>query len=617
MQKNQGIMKLVCIVLFAILAIYLFWDIKLQGYSMPIQHTVKQDSGEFFTTIGDVREIVVKGVKSEKPISIEVIIYSEDDTQVWRKQYTNVILTGKNQTLDTFERENPLKLPEGKYYVKYFCDSQSEISLQFRLIEYNGSFSKIYFVLSILLLIGIIVIYFVYHQQNMPIHIIYVIIMLLLGTIYNFAFPPLGVPDEEAHFLEAYKLSSKIMLQEEYDDNGYLMLRADDRDSILYLHDIASISEWYDSFEKGNITDKVPAYNKSSVSSKAIYAYFASALGVTFARIIGASGHMLLISGRYANLLLSALIVSLAIKIMPFGKSFYLVLGTLPEVVYLFTSYSYDGINLALCMLIVAYFLHLYQTAERISLREIATFILLLFLLIPIKTVYIFFAVLLLLLPKGKIAISRKQILVGVGAGIVCICFFLILSLPTVRSVLGTVGTYETSATSRMSIGYALNHISHTVLVYLNTIFGNTGMYFSNAMGEIVGRGRYDGLDCYVMPVWMQIATVLLLIIGLEDTARNKVSGSRRMITAGSGILMYFAVITSMLFAFTWIEDRRIMGVQGRYFLPIFVLLPIVIKNTIFELKHDRERICIVGVGIINILFVFLAFFHYSNAYFG
>lgn len=616
MNKRKEIFKFATIIIIVVTALVLFWSIKLQGYSMPIQHTTKSVSGEFSTTIGEVREIMVKGVKNDSPVTINVTVYSEDDMKIWQKQYTDIVLTGNYQTIDTFEKENFLKLPEGKYYVKYVCDSQLEVSLQFRFTEYSGSFFKIYFVLSILLLAGIIVICFVYHQQKMPIHINYVIIMLLLGTIYNFAFPPLGVPDEESHFLEAYKLSSKIMLQEEYDDNGYLMLRADDRDSILYLHDIASISEWYDSFEKGNITDKVPAYNKSSVSSKAIYAYFAPALGITFARIIGASGHMLLIFGRFANLLLSVLIVSLAIKFMPFGKSFYLVLGTLPEVVYLFTSYSYDGINLALCMLIVAYFLHLYQTVEKISLREIATFILLLLLLSPIKTVYIFFAVLLLLLPKEKIAISRKHILAGAGAGIVCICFFLILSLPTVRSVLGTMGTYETSATDKMTIGYALNNISHTASIYLDTIFGNTSMYFSNAMGEIVGRERYDGLDCYVMPVWMQIATILLLIIGLEDTAQNKVSGGRRMISAGSGVLMYFAVITSMLFAFTQIEARKIMGVQGRYFLPLFALVPIVLKNTVFELKHDREKLCIMGVGTINFLFVFQALFHYIDNFF-
>ena len=68
--------------------------------------------------------------------------------------------------------------------------------------------------------------------------------------------PPLGVPDEEAHFLEAYGLSNTLLGKEVKQDN-YVLLDEADKDSIIYLHDISSISEWYDSFEIKKATGNI------------------------------------------------------------------------------------------------------------------------------------------------------------------------------------------------------------------------------------------------------------------------------------------------------------------------------------------------------------------------
>ena len=96
------------------------------------------------------------------------------------------------------------------------------------------------------------------------------------GLLFNFVMPPLGVPDEEAHFLEAYGLSNTLLGKEVKQDN-YVLLDEADKDSIIYLHDISSISEWYDSFEIKKATGNIKeADMQSTVGSKAPWTYLPS-----------------------------------------------------------------------------------------------------------------------------------------------------------------------------------------------------------------------------------------------------------------------------------------------------------------------------------------------------
>ncbi len=67
------------------------------------------------------------------------------------------------------------------------------------------------------------------------------------GLLFNFVMPPLGVPDEEAHFWK--HMDFQYFAWKEVKQDNYVLLDEADKDSIIYLHDISSISEWYDSFE--------------------------------------------------------------------------------------------------------------------------------------------------------------------------------------------------------------------------------------------------------------------------------------------------------------------------------------------------------------------------------
>ena len=97
---------------------------------------------------------------------------------------------------------------------------------------------------------------------------------------------------------------------------------------------------------------------QSTVGSKAPWTYLPSAIGISIARLLNIHGNLLLLMGRLFNLLFEAGITALAIR-SAICQNLHICIGTGSEVIYLYGSYSYDGINLCLCILIVSYFLYL------------------------------------------------------------------------------------------------------------------------------------------------------------------------------------------------------------------------------------------------------------------
>ena len=616
-ERKKKNIKIIGILMFIILSMYLFWILVLQGYSMPIQHRVGAYSGEFNITLGAVREIVIETSKEGKEVDLEIVIYDENNVECWNKKYSDVLFDGKRKPIDSFEKGNPLILKSGKYRAE--CKISNETSYaNIMFIEYSGSYGKLYLGLCLLITIGSAIFLIMKEYENIPIEIVYIITMLIMGVIYNYIMPPLGVPDEKSHLWEAYEISSRMMLQQPYDENGYVIVREDVYENITYLHNTASISEWYTSFGDGDSTSEVAPSIRSTVSTRAPYAYFAPALGITLARVLGCSGHVLLLMGRIFNLVFLTLLTALAIKIIPYGKVFYYILGTLPEVIYLFNSYSYDGMNLALCMLIVAYFLHLYKEVENIGGKELCIFLGLVLLMIPIKVIYIAFALLLLLLPINKVTISKKQIVIVCIAGIVGASVFLVINLPLVMSIIGTADTTATNGVEEtlFTPGYVLQNKHRSLMVYLNTIFEDTNGYINDAFGKIIGSGRYTGMDCLAVPSWMRTIIVILMILGLEDSEKNELPVWKRFVIGGAGVFTYLAVLTSMFFAWTVLTSYKIQGIQGRYFLPIFVLIPLLVKNKCFGTKKKMSDICIFSMGVLNLMFAFLMFVHYADNYF-
>lgn len=615
---SNNIWKSVIVTLAVGVALALLWILCISGYSMPIGHTVSLSGGDLYPKLGKIREITISG-DIDKPIDLYLSIY-DGDKLIWENEYTVLKTKGNNTSIQKFEKDSELELGIRKYNVQVRVKGEISRTGHVRFVEYNGSYKKIYFALCILCLISIFILTIFIQCKSMKIEYKYFIIALLCGILFNFVMPPLGVPDEEAHFLEAYEMSSAILGKETKRAN-YVLLDEKDKNSIIYLHDISSITEWYETFNESHSSGNIQEANiQSTVGSKAPWAYLPAALGISLARILNIHGNLLLLIGRMFNLLFEVCITAIAIHFLPYAKTYVCVLGLFPEVIYLYGSYSYDGINLCLCILIVSYFLHLYMQNEKIRILQLGILLFLLMLMIPIKLIYVFMALLLVLLPAKKLSLNKRQLMIaGICAGIIVILFGIkVLPISIFKNVVGlnSAAGGEENLDTWNTLSYALNHKTNTFYVFLRTIFENTGEYLSNAFGEVIGRGRYDYWDRFMGFPGMRIIIAFMMAIALEDTNENTISLVKRCMIGVITILMYLGVFVSLFFIFTKKSETRIMGIQGRYFLPCFTLIPLMFKNKFYSLHVSKEQVCLYGMTFCNILFVILMFVHYATNYF-
>ena len=140
--------------------------------------------------------------------------------------------------------------------------------------------------------------------------------------------------------------------------------------------------------------------------------------------------------------------------------------------------------------------------------------------------------------------------------------------------------------------------------------------YLSTSFGQVLAADRYSGRDLYTMPAWMCAAVLITAMIGLEDTKENPISARKRMAITCLGCCMVFGVFMAMYFASTLIASRKIYGISGRYFLPVYALLPLIVKNLWFEVKFDVKKVCMAVMVLINLFYWFDVFWHYSYVYF-
>lgn len=619
--RNAISIKKILLWLMGALFLLAFWNMKLKDIARPVSHIPQVTDGRFSVTIGAIREIVVADAKADQPVDIELTLYNTNHEMVWNQLFEQVTLTGKRDSILQLSKENPLVLDKGSYYLE-INEKSNILVTQVHLIEYSGNYRNYYLTLSIILLIAFALILILIDSSVLSIDKIYFLLAITLSIVFCYVMPPLSAGDEYAHFLEAYDLSNRIMHIQSKNEQGYVLLRADDYDSAIYLHDAASISDWYSTFPKGNINDMVPAREISTVSSKAWYVYLPSALMISVVRICGGSGHMLLLLGRMTNLIFTAAIIMLSIKLIPYGKTFIACLGLVPEVIYLANSFSYDGINLALCIFLVSYFYYLYRTPDQISWKKIGVYITICILMIPIKTVYVWFGALILLVPFNKAHFSKRKMCILAGLALVIIVGICVYLVPLVI-LLSTSGLApSTAGNDGVSIQYILSNPKDFLVVLGNSVFPELSgfkipeRYIATSLGQILAADRYVGRDLYTLPSWMCAVVGLISVLSLEDSRNNPIEKKKRYIIAGIAGAVFFSVLIAMYFASTLINDRKIYGISGRYFLPIYALFPLVFKNRLFRIERDISKVCLGGMALINLLYLFDVFWHYSYVYF-
>lgn len=435
--------------------------------------------------------------------------------------------------------------------------------------------------------------------------ITYMIIMIVLGVLYTMVMVPLSVPDEPTHYNNALVVSNKIITF--LGGDGTPSQR---EMSLKCFGDGSYIYEFWN----GIMDDDNPLGLTGIWKSEQmpLYPYSISGIVIALFKLIGAPYQVFIVFGRLINLLLFSLITLLCIKICPEIETIIVTFSFVPAVVWMETSFSYDSLNLAMANLFICYCLRC-RGRQKVSIKDLVILMAIMLVFAPIKYIYIVMALFVFVIPLNHIQIKNKKRIALIG-GVALLIMILILAKLRGSEILyllgsGADGRFAGTSDTTYTLAYVIRHPFTIILVFFKTLMDKSEFYFLRSLcGE-----NYTNYVPHMLIIILAIIVVRILIGALDY---NEVSKRDRVVAWMTFIVMSIVIFTSFLFLYSVIPLEKGMigivdGVQGRYFLPLFLLLPLMLSIKKFKLEEHQKKNYLFGLLIINIV---ITIFKYSGA---
>lgn len=431
---------------------------------------------------------------------------------------------------------------------------------------------------------------FVFHTK---LHWAFAASGLFLILAFEVALPITSVPDEYAHYQQAYRVSDRLMGNPCSD--AVITAREDDLASLssqIYWVGKPPDRETY--LKLWHAVGK-PAVNPT-LTTKRIGrlswdgpAYCAGGLGITLGRLLGLNGITTFYLARFFTSLVYLFLCTLAIRIAPVRKGFFALASVMPMALHLGSSVSYDVGMFPMAFLVVACWLRLMAKpeGELYSFRDWFPFAVSVMLLAPSK-VYLFFILFLLLIPEKRFRDSRQAFAYRWGTLLLSVAFMLLMTGDNAAEYLSKNNQV------RYTLGYMAHRFRSFVFLNLSTLKNVKEVTF----GELVGSGL-AWHNVHVDYFWIYLFYILLALACIWQEDENKKIprpfGTYKWGFAAIALLVLagvnYAAMTWTLVGGKWFE-----GVQGRYFLPLIpIFLLLTRQDRIVAKKPTDSRIFFCG----------------------
>ena len=199
---------------------------------------------------------------------------------------------------------------------------------------------------------------------------------LLVGMLFNQFFPLFSIADEPRHITTAYEVSN-AMLGIKSPENGMYM-RKDDADYYFsfpeYTRDDANnyLAQLAEPLKDGSLVlveDSAPYNTPDGITAirekpypTEMYQYLAPALGITIGRLLKLNTVSTYMLGRLINLIVYTFMITLALHIVPLGKSALYTIALLPMSMQLATSLSRDVFRICIAVMTISLTMYLFYT---------------------------------------------------------------------------------------------------------------------------------------------------------------------------------------------------------------------------------------------------------------
>lgn len=440
---------------------------------------------------------------------------------------------------------------------------------------------------SIVLFTGLMCAYYYFVVWEYKIVKSYGILAFTIGMCFLMVLPVGVVADEAMHTWTAYRISNRLLgIQNNGEETA---MRESDGNRFLFSDSSYYTDENYEVYletvntEVPNTEIQMFSYDDVPYVEGTDYFYIIPSIGIAIGRLLEMNTYQIYYLGRIMNLLLYVFGTMLALKIMPIKKMLIAVLALLPVFIQQGMSCSYDVPINVMLLLNMAYATKL-GIEDKISLKKIDYLILIinLYCLTMAKShAYILIAFLPLLTIIGKkifVSKYKNKILIG----ITCLFVILFISAFVYARFMPTIELVETD---HYSILYLLQNPIEIALVVFMTVINQLSFYLDSFVGRYLGY-----LDITIPTFIIYLIYILLIIVSIpKDEERKQISSSTKMVFIFSSLMTFIMISAGMLIACSTLSDQMVMGLQGRYLLPVIGLLLLCVDTKILKVKEHSE----------------------------
>lgn len=462
------------------------------------------------------------------------------------------------------------------------------------------------------------------------------LVIFLCGMLFAFVNPPMQAPDEYTHYLRAYSISqghfdfdgsreypedvarlyetfpgawvnahtSIGSFEDEetgeetyYSSAGYALKRYEEGGKVYSVLD--SFQEYLDGGEAEPVTEPILVM---------ILPLVPQAVGMALARLLGLGALGCLYGGRLVNLLAYTGLCWLALKNTRRARPLFLAFMLCPLSLYLGGSLSYDATLLG-CYYLMLSFLD----KEEFTRWDAGWFLFALGwanMAKPAINLLWLFVPLVIAGRKWKLK-TKFWLFTGAGLAVALgITFFTTWYGNFFRH------DYDLSALGRMIEGadqipqllFVLRYLPRYLAVMVQTLYEN--QFF---LGQL---GLFGALDLDI-PLLDLTAPMVLLVAAFLSVPKkeNRLEPQRAFGLGGFGLVYLAGAMTAMYITYTPVGMVRIIGLQARYFLPVFLafywLAAQALSRYLAPVSRKKETLGLPLFGIYGAVGALLLFQHY------
>lgn len=426
---------------------------------------------------------------------------------------------------------------------------------------------------------------------NIKMEHIYIIFALIFGTLIVFLNGPFQSPDEYTHFYRSYQISDGKLISEIHEGKSGAYVPKSLVQSTLIQKSQSVISNRENKFTIRELLDslntKLDNNNKLFVQlpNTAAYSplvYIPQSIAILIGKLLALSPLLLMYLGRIFNLIFSTIIIYFSIKNIPSKKSLIFLFALMPMLLYQSASLSADGFINCICIFTITYFIKLSIGKENIDNRQIITMFLLVILISLTKPVYFLITFLYFLIPKDKL--KNNYYIIAIS----------LILLTIVTNILWMkIANVQGNASGNSNIipkdqfVFIIYHPLLYAKIIINTLVSNTVSYMQSFTGVL---GWLDTpLPSYIVLSYF----IMLFLAALNGDIKIKMKN--KFILLLIFLFTVLVIITALYMTWTLVGGPIILGVQGRYFIPIALL---------FFLVFDYRKLNIKKLNIFLVLYV-------------